>query len=135
MADNEAPINLNLENDADLLTVRPSGEIDLNNSPSMRDQLRPYADRQAAKVIFDLSAVTHLDSSAVGTLVEFQRNVNAHGGEIVLAGLQPVVRGMFELTKLDKFFAIVGDAQEARNSLRKASCYPGFRGARSWRLQ
>ena len=121
MVENGATIDLNLETVAGAVIVRPSGEIDLNNSPSLRDQLRPLADGQTANVIFDLSAVTHLDSSAVGTLIEFKRNVNAYGGEIVLAGLQPVVRGMFEIAKLDHFFAIVTSAEDARHARKEPS--------------
>lgn len=124
MVEDNALIDLDLETEAGVVTIRPRGEIDMNTSPSLRDQLRILADRQTAKTIFDLSAVTHLDSSGVGTLVEFKRDVNAYGGEIILAGLQAVVRGMFELTKLDRFFAIFADANEARNALNGSSRSP-----------
>lgn len=121
MTEDKAVIDLHLEMDGGVVTVRPEGEIDMNNSPSLRDQLRTLADRQTAKTIFDMSAVTHLDSSGIGTLVEFQRDVKAYGGEIILAGLQAVVRGLFELTKLDRFFAIAADATEARHLLKPSS--------------
>ena len=118
MDENPASVDLRLETERNFVVVRPSGEIDMNNAPSLRDQLRLISDREPASVIFDLSALTHLDSSGVGTLVEFKRNVDAYGGEIILAGLQPVVRGVFELTKLDRFFAIVADTKQAKSALK-----------------
>jgi anti-anti-sigma factor len=83
-------LDLRVTSESGVSIVRPQGEIDMNNSPSLRDQLIPLAGSKPNKVIFDLSGVTHLDSSGVGTLVEFKRRLDeCGGGQIVLAGLQP----------------------------------------------
>jgi anti-sigma B factor antagonist len=114
MDESSPTLDLRLTSESGVSIVRPQGEIDMNNSPSLRDQLLPLAGSKPSKVIFDLSAVTHLDSSGVGTLVEFKRLLDeSGGGQIILAGLQPPVRGVFEITKLDQFFTIVGNMDEA----------------------
>jgi anti-sigma B factor antagonist len=97
--------------------VRPHGAIDLNTSPSLRAQLLSLAEHNPSKVIFDLSGVPHIDSSGAGTLVEFKRYLGkSGGGQVVLAGLQPPVQGVFEITKLNQFFTIVASVDEARQN-------------------
>jgi anti-sigma B factor antagonist len=54
-----------------------------------------------------------MDSSGVGTMVEIKRLVERGGGRLVLAGLQPRVRSVFEVTQLDRFFDIAKDINDA----------------------
>lgn len=109
-----ASVDLNLTTESGVPIVRPKGEIDWNNSPSFRTQLLALADGNPSKVIVDLADVTHVDSSGVGTLVEFMRHLDkSNGGRVVLTGLQPTVRGLFEITNLDQFFTIVENLDEA----------------------
>ena len=93
--------------------VRPAGGIDIHTSPALRGELAALLEQQPMRVIIDLSAVTHLDSSGVGTLVEFKRRLERRNGKLILAELSPGVRGILEVLKLIQFFSIVdrvGDA-------------------------
>jgi anti-sigma B factor antagonist len=98
--------------------VRPVGGIDIDTSPALRAQLADLTDQCPRRVIIDLSAVTNLDSSGVGTLVEFKRRLERVRGTLVLAGLSPGVRGIFEVLKLDQFFTFVDRAHVAADQDR-----------------
>lgn len=114
MHDAAPSLSVRLITESGASIVRPQGAIDLNNAPSLRSQLLTLADLKPPKVIVDLSRVTYVDSSAVGTLVEFKRRMDrSNGGRVVLAGLRPRVRGVFEISKLDQFFTIVASMEEA----------------------
>ena len=93
--------------------VRVAGEVDLHTSPQLRTLLLQVLEQEPELLILDLSAVSYMDSSGVGTMVELKRLAERQGGQVVLAGLQPRVRGVFEITQLDKFFAIVDNVDEA----------------------
>lgn len=80
------------------------GEIDLHSSPPLRKVLLEYVERKAARVIVDLTEVTYVDSSGVGTLVELKRKLDRQRGQVTLVGVQPRVKSVFEITQLDKFF-------------------------------
>jgi anti-sigma B factor antagonist len=82
-----------------------SGQVDIDSSPAVRDQL--LAAVQAASpnlVSIDLSAVTHLDSSGVATLIEALRVARSCKTELRLLGLQGRLLRLFELTGLLPLF-------------------------------
>jgi anti-sigma B factor antagonist len=115
MSESSPSFDLQITNESGTTVVRPTGEIDLHNSPALRTALLALAERKPSRVIIDLAGVTYVDSSGVGTLVEFKRRQErGGGGRVILAGLQPRVRSVFEITKLDQFFVIVANMDEAR---------------------
>lgn len=114
----DAPLSLRIttSHDPGGVIVNLAGEIDLRSSPNLRTELLQLSERKPARVIINLEGVNYVDSSGVGTLVEFKRrSERGGGGRVVLVGLQPRVRSVFEITKLDQFFTIAGSLDEARN--------------------
>jgi anti-sigma B factor antagonist len=94
--------------------VELEGEVDLRTAPQLRIMLLDVLDRKAARIILDLSGVRYIDSSGVGTIVELKRRAMQTDSKVVLVGLQPRVRSLFEITRLDKFFIITDSLDEAR---------------------
>jgi anti-sigma B factor antagonist len=91
-----------------------SGEIDLNNSSSLRSQLQ-IALRQwkPTKLILNMAKVPYVDSSAIAVLVEVLREIRGFGGRVLLVELQPRVKGLLEIARLDSIFVIAKDQAEA----------------------
>lgn len=114
MSDVPQTLKISTTQHAAAVIVSLAGEIDLRSSPSLRSELLQLSDRKPARVVINLEGITYVDSSGVGTLVEFKRrSERGGGGRVVLVGLQPRVRSVFEITKLDQFFTIVGTVDEA----------------------
>ncbi len=89
------------------------GEIDLNNSPDLRQQLLSLLqDHRPRRLVLNLAAVPYMDSSALAVLVELLRRIGK-GGKVVLTDLQPRVKGLLEIARLDTIFAIAANEQEA----------------------
>ena len=88
------------------------GDIDLNNSPELRTVLLGLLARYSTqKLVLNLGHVPYMDSSAIAVLVELLRKLK--GGKIFLTNLQPRVKGLLEIARLDSIFAVVKDEQEA----------------------
>ena len=68
------------------------------------------------KVIIDLSSVEFLDSTFLGVIVNTLKKVAKLGGDLKLVGFKPVVRSMFELTRLFRVFESYGELQDAIRS-------------------
>jgi anti-anti-sigma factor len=95
------------------LIAAVTGEIDLNNSPEMRSALLELVSRHGVrKLILNLAKVPYMDSSAIAVLVELLRKLGK-GGTVVLTDLQPRVKGLLEIARLDTIFAIASTEQDA----------------------
>ena len=69
--------------------------------------------RDEKSFIFDLSAVDHVDSAAVGQIVKCYSKLKKSGGTLRLAGVKGMVDGVLKLTQVHKVIEIFPTAQEA----------------------
>jgi anti-sigma B factor antagonist len=100
------------EGDALIATVR--GEVDLHNSPELRGTLLDLLNRLKPKrLVLNLEQVPYMDSSAIAVLVESLQKLKRSGGRVFLTGLQPRVKGLLEIARLDQIFSLVNDEAEA----------------------
>jgi anti-sigma B factor antagonist len=85
--------------------VCPSGRIDIDSSPALRDQLLALLrGRHIAMVRVDLSAVTTIDSSGLATLIEALRIAHAGKTGLKLQGLHDELLRIFQLTGFVSLF-------------------------------
>lgn len=108
---------LDIECKQDTLLVRPGGELDLNITDLLRNNLDETLDREQAKnMVFNLSKVTFLDSSVLGVLLGRYKRVTKNGGKVVIVSPQPQVRKILELSGL---FTIMGESASEAEALQK----------------
>jgi anti-sigma B factor antagonist len=93
--------------------VTASGEVDLYTSPRLREAVMGAVTDRSPSVVVDVSGVTYMDSSGIATLVEALKATEKRRGRLVLAGLTPRVREVFELARLQTVFTIVADVEAA----------------------
>ncbi len=108
-------ITIQITNRGGATVATISGEVDMHTSPRLRAALLDLANKTNGSLCVDLANCTHMDSSGVGTMVFLKREIERRGRKLFLVGLQPRVRGVFEITNLDKFFLIVRSVDEALN--------------------
>lgn len=84
--------------------VRVAGEVDIQTSPALEDQLRSVVDQGHASVLVDLGEVTFLDSTGLSALIGGLRRCQAAGGELRLVSPRPNVRKVLEITGLTDAF-------------------------------
>jgi anti-sigma B factor antagonist len=95
------------------LVLRPIGDIDLGRSPILRERLRRALDERPSCVIVDLEKATYMDSSGVATLVEALQIARRNSTTLVLCAMQPRVRSVFEIARLDSVFRIEPSVEAA----------------------
>lgn len=90
------------------------GEIDLHNSPDLRGVLLELlAKHEPKRLVLNLSQVPYMDSSAIAVLVEALQKIRKSGGRIFLTDLQPRVKGLLEIARLDSIFVVTKDEADA----------------------
>ena len=100
--------------DGSTVVANLRGEIDLHNSPSVRTALLAMLHaHHPKKLVLNLSDVPYMDSSAIAVLVESLQKIRKSGGKIFLTNLQPRVKGLLEIARLDAIFGLCKDEEEA----------------------
>ena len=90
------------------------GEIDLHNSTDLRGVLLELLTKHEPKrLVLNLSQVPYMDSSAIAVLVEALQKIRKIGGRIFLTDLQPRVKGLLEIARLDSIFVVAKDEADA----------------------
>jgi len=89
------------------------GEIDLYESPVVKERLISMLERKPARLFVDLSGVTYIDSSGLATLIEALQRVQAYGGKFALYGIRDNVGNIFQIARLDQVFRIFPDKATA----------------------
>jgi serine/threonine-protein kinase RsbW len=64
-------------------------------------------------VVVDLSAADSVSTVVLGSLLKLRRGIVAIGGEVRLAGVQPLVRRVLNICRLDQLFNVFSSAEEA----------------------
>ena len=102
-----------VERDGGILTVSVDGRFTACKAPEVRESvLSGMVDGD--NVLFDLSRMVHIDSSGLGVLVQILQKARHGGGDVVLAGIQPGPRIVFDITKVSKVFDIVPALSDAQ---------------------
>ena len=97
----------------DGMLIEVQGEINFTTSPALRAELMSVLQPGLSRLVVDLSDVTHMDSSGVATLVEAMQIQRQNDNKLVLCSLQPRVKGIFQISRLDNVFTIVDDRETA----------------------
>jgi anti-sigma B factor antagonist len=85
--------------------ARIHGRIDIDSSPALRDRFLALFEASHAKVVsIDLSAVSHIDSSGVATLIEALKIARSHSTEVKLQGLEGRLLRLFQSTGILSLF-------------------------------
>jgi anti-sigma B factor antagonist len=101
------------ETRAGAVVVAPSGDVDLNASPTLRQALKQVQQARPASLVIDLSGVPYMDSSGVATLVEAMKIARDQRSKMTLAAPTPRVKSIFEIARLDMVFKIVATVEAA----------------------
>ena len=95
-------------------------EIDLANSEEFRQGLeRSIGDSPMA--VLDAANVEFFDSAGMGVLLAVHRTLEQRKGRLVLTGLTPPVREVFQMVGFDMIFQIYGDVAAAIDSFEESS--------------
>lgn len=113
-------MQLQISSSTDFTLVKiQSSRIDAINSPELRTQVKELTDSGVNRIIIDLSNVTFMDSSGLGTIVSILKMLGVTG-DLVIAGATGVVADLFTLTRMDRVFRMCTDAESAEHLMAAA---------------
>ncbi len=92
--------------------------FDEQNVSRFQSEVRTAADANAGlPFVLDLAQVKFMPSMSLAAFVRLATEFRSRKQRIVLAGLQPQVREVFVVTRLDRLFDLQGDVADAVRTL------------------
>jgi len=88
------------------VVVAVRGEVDIATAPKLREKLVELASQGAQQVVVDLEGVEFLDSTGLGVLIGGMKRLRGLDGDLSLVCTQPRILKVFEITGLNRAFAI-----------------------------
>jgi anti-sigma B factor antagonist len=115
-------MSLRLDHDAyeGIQVVSVSGELDVASAPEVRTALALAASGTGQHLILDVSDVTFIDSSALGTLLRADEQLAGDGVRMVLVCPPGPVQRLLVMTRLDGQLALEPDRASALARARSA---------------
>lgn len=96
-----------------ITVYRVRGELVADDGCDLELRVNEALDAEHARVVLDLEGVTYVSSSGIGLLVKLAAKANAQGGRLILSSPSPFVSGVFETTRLTRFFEIAPTTGQA----------------------
>jgi anti-sigma B factor antagonist len=103
---------LTQQHDEQVVVTLPE-EIDVTNSPGLRETLLTVIGRKPSMLVADMSSTTFCDSSGVAAIVTAYRQAVAAGADMRLVIRHLAARRIFELNGMDTVISIYPDLPAA----------------------
>ena len=94
-----------------------TGEVDLYTAPEFKAQLLDVIGKGGKQVVVDFTNTTFIDSTTLGVLVGGVKRLRSNDGQLSLVCSDRNITKIFEITGLDRVFAIYGSRDEAVSKL------------------
>lgn len=88
-----------------------SAEVAPDDGSAIKEEARRRP--QVSRIVVDLTAITLITTPGLGALVAVQKFCREHSIRLVLCGLSPYVREIFDLTRLSTIFEVVATREDA----------------------
>jgi len=117
----ESPI-ATIEELPDLVVLHiQTDSLDEEQLRRLQAEVRAAADAHAGRpCIVDLARVSFMPSMSLAALVRLYTEFQGRRQRLILAGLQPQVRDVFVMTRLDRLFELQEDVAAATRAVRPA---------------
>ena len=103
----------------DIIVIDLYGELDLYNSSDLLRAFHALRSKGLQKFIINMKELTYIDSSGVGSLIQIQGSARESSMPLVLTGIHGTVEKVLSLSRMDSFFSISENPEEAVKTILK----------------
>lgn len=96
--------------------IEPVGILDSTKAEEFRQSVEDLLQNGAEVILVDLTHITFIDSSGLGTLVVLLKKVRGLNRNLCVCSINDQVRMLFELTSMDRVFELYENRQAFEHS-------------------
>mgnify|MGYP006288675611 FL=1 len=100
--------------------VKARGRIDSMTAPALEEAFEAITEAGRYRIVFDMSEVNFISSVGLRVMIDAQKACRRSGGEVVVAGLSPLIDRAFDLAGYHSLFEVCDTVDEAVDHLRSS---------------
>lgn len=100
-------MNITVRDHNEIVEIALAGEFFAEHVKQVNDVWRVQIARKPDVIVIDCKDLMHIDSTAIGTLVNFHNTAADEDIKLIFSDLNDSIRQIFETAGLDSFFAII----------------------------
>jgi len=93
--------------------VKGVGRLNMVAAPKLREVVAEVVAAGSSRVVVNLAETDFMDSSGLGALIGCLKAARQAGGDLRIAGVQPQVKMVLELTNMDRVLTAYPTAEAA----------------------
>lgn len=105
--------------------IHLSGRLVAETRFDFKKEVREMSENGCSKVIVNLGPLEYIDSAGMAALIGAWKQLRDAGGELVTAELSSSIQSLFEVSSMEKFFAIFPAVSSATEYFRNKSASDG----------
>ena len=109
-------MKLDVQNEGDVVILRPAGQLDALSAPKLEEALAPVMAGEPKRVILDLTDAPYVSSAGLRVLIQLAKQMMKFG-RLAVTGLNGPVREVFQLAGFDKIMTLCADLDSARQQV------------------
>jgi len=106
-------VDIRFEQNGPYIVAHLGGALDSSTVEGFSNVLHQYAAGNAAKLAVEMSRLESIDSTGLSALITLVTRARLSRGKVVLVAPTALVRGVFEVTRLNDWFDICDNLEEA----------------------
>ncbi|MFW9613099.1 MAG: STAS domain-containing protein [Macellibacteroides fermentans] len=95
-----------------LSVLKVDGRVDATNFMEMEAEVTRLFDEEEVSLVIDCSGLSYISSSGLRVFLIAQKKAMATNGKLFLCCLQPLIKGIFDISGFTSIFKIYGTLDE-----------------------
>jgi len=117
MTDSPARLKITQDKNVNIVEFLQNKILDELNIAEIGQELQALiVGKDRPRLLLDFANVEHLSSAALGVLINVNKWIKEHNGQLRLANIKPQILEVFMITKLNRLFRILPGRTEAMAS-------------------
>jgi anti-sigma B factor antagonist len=100
--------------------VRVVGELDASSSIALDQELAALMQAQSQSILVDCTSLQYISSAGLGVFMSYIQEMEQNNIQLVLFGLSPKVKNVFEILGLDQLLPITETKELALQQINEA---------------
>ncbi|WP_426999216.1 STAS domain-containing protein [Pseudarthrobacter sp. N5] len=106
-------MELSYEDKVSYAEIKAIGRLNMVSAPKLREFVAGIVAAGSNRIVVNLENTAFMDSSGLGALIGCLKVARQAGGDLRIAGVQPQVKMVLELTSMDRVLTAYDSAEEA----------------------